>query len=261
MVYASASKGFRAGGAQANFPGCSLRRLPVDDITHLQVRHALDLRARHQDAAAEHVLISAAAYDIEWSNLQQQVALPCGFYLQVNGEQGAHQRRGDRGERPARPRAAVPPRARLRDTPTSPTRATSRCWRSASGRAAGIAHQRRAGLHRLRRRRLHPRAHRRHGWLRVRRLQLHGQQHLAAGRRRSARRRRGRATALVNLRFGVDHGLDELSLNFHNLFNAKPNLGDIGYVGYAQFNRRAAVIPQVATLQPLTATLQYTKSF
>src|SRR3984885_8559258 len=34
----------------------------------------------------QHALISMAAYDIEWSNLQQQVALPCGFYLQVNGE-------------------------------------------------------------------------------------------------------------------------------------------------------------------------------
>ena len=44
------------------------------------------------------------------------------------------------------------------------------------------------------------------------------------------------------------------------VFNAKPNLGDIGYIGYAQFNAAGTVIPQVATLQPLTVTLQYTKS-
>jgi hypothetical protein len=67
--------------------------------------------------------------------------------------------------------------------------------------------------------------------------------------------------SLVNLRFGVDRGQSELSLNIHNLFNAKPNLGDIGYVGYAQYNQAGEVIPQAATLQPLTATLQYTKSF
>jgi outer membrane receptor protein involved in Fe transport len=67
--------------------------------------------------------------------------------------------------------------------------------------------------------------------------------------------------SLVNLRFGIDRGLSELSLNIRNLFNAKPNLGDIGYVGYAQFDQAGQVIPQVATLPPLTATLQYTKSF
>ncbi len=66
---------------------------------------------------------------------------------------------------------------------------------------------------------------------------------------------------LVNLRFGIDRGQSELSLNIHNIFNAKPNLGDIGYVGYAQYNIAGMVIPQVATLQPLTAVLQYTKSF
>jgi hypothetical protein len=53
----------------------------------------------------------------------------------------------------------------------------------------------------------------------------------------------------------------EVSLNFHNLTNAKPNLGDIGYVGYAQYNAAGSVIPQVATLQPLTVILQYKQSF
>ncbi|MBV8496507.1 MAG: hypothetical protein JO361_06985, partial [Gammaproteobacteria bacterium] len=67
-------------------------------------------------------------------------------------------------------------------------------------------------------------------------------------------------------RIGVDRGPNELSLNVHNLFNAKPNLGDIGYVGYAQFNTASGAfppppIPQAATLQPLTTTLQYTHSF
>jgi iron complex outermembrane recepter protein len=63
------------------------------------------------------------------------------------------------------------------------------------------------------------------------------------------------------LRFGIDHEKSEVSLNVHNLTNAKPNLGDIGYVGYAQFNAAGTVIPQVATLQPLTVILQYKQSF
>jgi hypothetical protein len=66
---------------------------------------------------------------------------------------------------------------------------------------------------------------------------------------------------LVNLRFGVKHEKQELSLNFHNLANSKPNLGDIGYIGYAQFNSAGIVQPQVATLQPFTVLLQYKNNF
>jgi hypothetical protein len=67
--------------------------------------------------------------------------------------------------------------------------------------------------------------------------------------------------SLANLRFGVKHEKQELSLNFHNLGNAKPNLGDIGYIGYAQFNSSGVVEPQVATLQPFTVLVQYKNNF
>ncbi|HEX4597131.1 MAG TPA: hypothetical protein VH278_05040, partial [Burkholderiaceae bacterium] len=69
--------------------------------------------------------------------------------------------------------------------------------------------------------------------------------------------------SLANLRFGVDFGNSEVSLNIRNLTNEKPNLGDIGYVGYAQFNTSGpagGLIPQVATLQPFTMMLQYRKN-
>jgi iron complex outermembrane receptor protein len=69
------------------------------------------------------------------------------------------------------------------------------------------------------------------------------------------------AYSLANLRFGVDHEKSEVSLNIHNLTNAKPNLGDLAYVGYAQYNAAGTVIPQVATLQPLTVIVQYKQSF
>ena len=59
----------------------------------------------------------------------------------------------------------------------------------------------------------------------------------------------------------VARGLDEISLNVHNLTNAKPNLGDIGYVGYAQYDTTGTIIPQVATLQPLTVLVQYKHNF
>ena len=49
----------------------------------------------------------------------------------------------------------------------------------------------------------------------------------------------------------MKHEKQELSLNFHNLDQRQPNLGDIGYIGYAQFNAAGTVEPQVATLQPI----------
>ncbi len=67
--------------------------------------------------------------------------------------------------------------------------------------------------------------------------------------------------SLANLRFGVKRDKQELSLNFRNIGNAKPNLGDIGYVGYAQFSPAGVVVPQVATLQPFTVLLQYRNNF
>jgi len=67
--------------------------------------------------------------------------------------------------------------------------------------------------------------------------------------------------SLANLRLGVDVGRSEISLNVHNLTNAKPNLGDIGYVGYAQFDSSGGVIPNVATLPTTTVLLQYRRSF
>ena len=71
----------------------------------------------------------------------------------------------------------------------------------------------------------------------------------------------GRVYSLANLRFGVKQDKQEVSLNIHNLTNAKPNLGDIGYVGYAQYNASGVVIPQVATMPPLTVMLQYKNNF
>jgi len=71
------------------------------------------------------------------------------------------------------------------------------------------------------------------------------------------------AYSLVNARFGINYSASEVSLNLHNVTNAKPNLGDIGYVGYAQYQNYAAgtIIPQVATLQPFTVILQYKQKF
>ncbi len=67
--------------------------------------------------------------------------------------------------------------------------------------------------------------------------------------------------SLVNLRLAVVHDDTQVSLNVRNATNAKPNLGDIGYNGYAQYDSQGVVLPMVATLPPLTVMLQYQKNF
>ncbi len=95
-----------------------------------QVGHALDLRARQQDAdPARAHLDGRLRYRME----QPAAAGGAALRLLPAGErrEGAHLRRRDRGERPCHHRAAVPSRPRLRAFATSPIRATSRWWRSA----------------------------------------------------------------------------------------------------------------------------------
>jgi iron complex outermembrane recepter protein len=254
LVYASASKGFRSGGAQANFPGCTLPNLSVDAITHIKsdTLWTYELGTKVQLPG---VLISAAAYNIEWNNVQQQVALLCGFYAQVNGEKA----RINGAEIEASGRLAPGLQFRLglgyEDTDITDPGNLALFGVLPGTRVAGVpaftasvgsvyTHALNADMD---------------GFVSADYSYQGNAVSLLVGGGGAEATRPG--FSLVNLRFGIDRGQSELSLNIHNLFNAKPNLGDIGYVGYAQLNAAAAVIPQVATLQPLTATLQYTKSF
>jgi iron complex outermembrane recepter protein len=254
MVYASASKGFRAGGAQANFPGCSADSdLPSQAITNVKsdTLWTYELGTKIQ---LPHMLISAAAYDIEWSNLQQQVALACGFYVQINGNKA----RVDGGEIEANGSIVKGLSYRL-GLGYEKTNITDPGYLADAGVPAG---SRISGV---------PAFTASAGAVYTQALSASTEGFVSAdysytGNSISLLVGGGGAEptragySLVNMRFGVDHGLSELALNIHNVFNAKPNLGDIGYVGYAQLNATGGVIPQVATLQPLTVTLQYTKS-
>jgi outer membrane receptor protein involved in Fe transport len=254
MVYASASKGFRSGGAQANFPGCTLPSLSVDAITHIKsdTLWTYEVGTKVQLPA---VLISAAAYNIQWKDLQQQVALLCGFYAQVNGQKA----RINGGEIEATGRLAPGLQFRLglgyEDTDITQPGNLALFGVTPGTRIAGVPAFTASvgGVY------THPLNADTEGFVSADYSYQGNAVSLLIGGGGAEATRAG--FSLVNLRFGIDRGQSELSLNIHNLFNAKPNLGDIGYVGYAQLNAAGSVIPQVATLQPLTATLQYTRSF
>jgi outer membrane receptor protein involved in Fe transport len=257
MVYASASKGFRAGGAQPFLTFCSQPGLPIDDITHLRsdTLWTYELGTKVQ---LPRLLISAAAYDIQWSNLQQQVALACGYYLQVNGNKA----RINGAEIEASGRVTPGLQFRLglgyEDTSITDPGPLGNLGILTGARVSGV-----------------PAFTASVGGVYTRALSTDTDGFVSAdysftgnsvsllvggGGSESTRP----SFSLVNLRIGVSRGPSELSVNIRNLFNAKPNLGDIGYVGYAQYAAAGAaggLIPQVATLQPLTATIQYTRSF
>jgi outer membrane receptor protein involved in Fe transport len=256
MVYASASKGFRAGGAQANFPACSFPGLPTSDIEHLQsdTLWSYELGTKIQFPQPG-LLLSVAAFHIDWSNLQQQVALPCGFYLELNGEQaringaeieltgrlasslqfrfGLGYEKTDINDPGVLSVLGIEPGSRILETPA---------WTGSVGAVY-----------------THPLSAQYDGFVAADYSYTGDSVSLLNSGFGALAERPG--YSLANLRFGVQHDRQELSLNVHNLGNAKPNLGDIGYIGYAQFSSSGTVMPQVATLQPLTVLLQYRNNF
>jgi iron complex outermembrane receptor protein len=260
MVYTSASKGFRAGGAQAYAPFCSLASLPVTDITQLKsdTLWSYELGTKVQ-LPHPGLLLSAAAFHIDWKNLQQQVALPCGYYFDING--GAATINGAEVEIDGHLSKSLQLRFGAGYEKTKITdpgalgiegigiQSGSRVLGTPAWNATlGAVYTR-------------PLTSRIDGFVSADYSYTGNSVALLNGGYGVESTRPG--YSLANLRFGVNHEQSEISLNVHNLTNAKPNLGDIGYVGYAQYQNYAAgtIIPQVATLQPLTVIVQYKQSF
>jgi outer membrane receptor protein involved in Fe transport len=228
----------------------------VDVITHVQsdTLWTYEVGTKVQ-LAQPAILISAAAYNIEWSNLQQQIALSCGFYLQVNGQKA----RVNGGEIEATGHLTRELQVRMgvgyEDTSITEPGNLALVGVLPGTRISGVpAWTASAGG-------VYTRALNADmdGFVSADYSYTGNSVSLLVGGSGAEATRP--SFSLVNLRFGVTRGLSEVSLNIRNLFNAKPNLGDIGYVGYAQFNQAGSVIPQVATLQPLTALLRYQRRF
>jgi len=258
MVYASASKGFRAGGAQAYAPFCSLPDLPVTDITQLKSdtlwSYEVGTKVQMPNPG---LLLSAAAFHIDWNNIQQQIALPCGYYFDINGDaatiNGAELEIAGHLSREFQMRFG----AGYEKTKITEPGALAIVGVEAGSRILGTP----AWTVTLGGVYTHPLAAGIDGFVSADYSYTGDSVALLNGGYGAEATRP--AYSLANLRFGIDHAQSEISLNVHNLTNAKPNLGDIGYVGYAQYQNYAAgtIIPQVATLQPLTVLLQYKQSF
>ena len=256
MIYASAAEGFRAGAAQTYLPFCALPNLPINDITHLKSdtlwSYEIGGKTQIPDTG---LLLSAAAFHIDWRNLQQQVALPCEAIFDINGRRaqinggeleldghvvpslalraGVGYEKTDITEPGALAIVGVTPGSRVLGTPT---------W---TATLAGVYTQ--------------PISATVDGFLEADASYTGNSRALLNGANDTFATRR--SYVLVNLRIGVRRGRTSVSLNVRNATNARPNLGDIGYIGYAQYTANGTVIPQVATLRPLTVLLQYRHAF
>ena len=257
--YASAAKGFRAGGAQASLPFCSLPSLSAYDITHLKSDTLWTYEAGAKLALSRPAMaVSAAVFRIDWSNFQQLATLPCGSFVSINGEKARIL--GAEMEVAGNPIPSVGARFSIGYTNTSAEEPGNlRLIGLAEGDALpgipdwtfslSLDHSR-------------PISRRLTGFLAADySYTSHSTALLNAGAGTVAVRP---AYQLVNSRIGIRWDRSELAFNLRNLTDEKINFGDVGYNGYAQFGVggiAGGLIPVVVTHQPLTVTLQLKQSF
>ena len=253
-AYASASKGFRAGGAQPYAPFCATTGLSVDDITHLRSDTLWTYEAGTKMQLADPKLfLSAALFRIDWSDFHQQVALPCGLNFVINGEKAVID--GGEVELDGHPLPAFELRfgAGYERSKITQPGALAVVGINPGDRMGGI-----------------PSWNMTVGGVYTRPLGAGIDGMLSAdysytGSASNLLNQSGGLVAtragypLANIRIGVQRGSTEVTLSLRNITNAKPNLGDLGYNGYVQHDATGAVIPMVATLPPFTVMLQLRK--
>jgi iron complex outermembrane receptor protein len=260
LLYASAAKGFRQGNAQLDVSGfgCdaslaaigqtprSISQIAPDSVWSYEAGAKLEL-------PEPGLLLTAAAFHIRWDNIQQPIFLPsCGFYLQGNA--GAAAIDGAEFELAGRVNGALKIHAGLGYTraritaagntgqpPGTPVYQVPRLTASLGGmwRFALGAHTQGFVVADL----------------------SHTGASVSANSGADLHLRRAGYTLLA-IRVGATRGRSEWSLHVRNVGNARPNLGDIGYIGYQRFAEDGKTpIPQVATMAPRNIALLYRYGF
>jgi iron complex outermembrane receptor protein len=255
MVYASAAKGFRAGGTQLDLSpllgGCvtaeqasRLAAIQPDSVWSYEVGGKFDL-------PTPGLLVTGALYQIDWNNIQQPAFVPaCAFYL--NGNAGGARIRGGELEITGRLARGLNVRmgvgyedARITEQGSSQQKVGERIRQipklSATLGAIYTAPLR-PGLHGF-----------------VGGDWSHVGNSVSSNSVTQPLLRPG--YRLLNLRTGLAWRRSELSMEVRNAADARPNLGDLGYLGYLRYDAAGQPLPQVATLPPRTVTLRYQVSF
>lgn len=260
MLYGSASKGFRQGNAQLDPSGfgCDASLAAIGQTPASMTKIGPDSVWSYEagakfDFPEPGLLLTAALFRIKWDNIQQPIFLQsCGFYMQGNA--GAATIDGAELELVGRLSPALKLRAGLGYADARITENGN------TGQAVGspvfqvprlTASLGAVWTHRL--------SEQLTGFV-VADASYTGKS-LSANSGADLRLERA-AYRLANLRGGVRWARSELSLGIRNLTNARPTLGDIGYLGYQRYVPGTTTpLPQVVTMAPRTVTLQYRRQF
>jgi iron complex outermembrane receptor protein len=260
LLYLSAAKGFRQGNAQLDPTGfgCDTSLAAIGQTPSSMTRIAPDSLWSYEagfkvDFPDPGLLLTGALYRIKWDNIQQPIFLSsCGFYLQGNA--GAATIDGAEFELAGRVAPGLKLRAALGYTDARITADGNTGQAVGSpvfnvpkvSASIGVVTE-------------FPISARFNGFF-VADYSYSGKS-LSANSGADMRLERA-AYCLANLRSGVRWDGSELSLGVKNLGNEKPNLGDIGYIGYQRYVPGTTTpMPQVVTVAPRTITLEYQARF
>lgn len=262
MVYVSAAKGFRAGGVgQALIPECGAIVSQLGLEPYEPTRYKPDTVWNYEIGgktafANGHMVLTAALFQMNWSDIQQHFTVP-NCFLGITENEGAARSRGGEVELSGHPvdflelRAGIgyvdariteqglailpPVGARIAQVPEATENfsatITHPLWGDYVGFFTGdVGHT--------------------------------GSSESYTASLGYPLTREG--YTLVNGSFGARLNKMELSVYANNITNQRPNLGDInpaGYVAHTSLAADAPIDPRVVTLQPFTIGIQFRQHF
>jgi outer membrane receptor protein involved in Fe transport len=256
-VYASASKGFRAGGGTTPLPPfCAGDLAAIGLNTTTAEKYTSDTVWNYEIGSKMQVLdrrllLTGALYQVNWTDIQQPVFLPnCGFTFTTNA--GAARSRGAEFEMSGQlvsgltarlgvgyDDAIITEQGRSNEAPGSPVREVPKTTATVSLEYSHPLTSEITGI--------------------VSGDSSYIGSSISAINSPTAPLVRP-SYSILNLRFGLERGRDELSLFAKNVTNSKANLGDINPIGYVRY-QDDVVLPRVAVLQPLTIGIRYRHGF
>ena len=262
MVYVSASKGFRPGGVNNPLPAPCAPELANLGLTLSSAIHFKPDSVWNYEVGTkvsfldQRMSLTAAAFQINWSHVQQEIYLPiCGYSLQ--GNSGAARNRGSEIEFDGRPVEALTIRTSLGYQDATITEAGNNSPQAVGSPVFNIPH-------------LTGSAGATYEWP----LAAHiGTIVLSAdcsyvgdslsGNNTPAMPRVRPSYSVTNARVGLRRNGWDLSFVANNVFNEKANLGDLTTLSYEARIVNAQGInvpdPRVVMLRPLQVGLQFEK--
>ena len=261
MVYASASKGFRAGGVgQSLLVYCGLlselglkpgepTKYNADWVWNYEVGGKAQL-------AGGRMVLSAALFQMNWSDIQQHFTVPVCF-LGITENEGAARSRGAELELSGRPWDNLELRAGIGYVDARITEQGLPVLPPVGSRIAQVPEATENFSATI----TQPLVDRYVGFMTGEVSHVGSSDSYTASLGYPLVRA---GYTLVNGSLGVRWNKSELALYAANITNQHPNLGDLnpaGYVRHEDLSLDAPIIPRVVTLQPFNAGIQYRQRF